>query len=93
MWVGPRPWSFLGARVLCVGDGGWGLVWLILWVWVWVCGVLVKVSVFFQAVLSLWQGWFFMVGVVTREYGTGRWGPGYADEIFLRSLLGVLALC
>ena len=58
-----------------------------------VCGVLVKVSVFFQAVLSLWQGWFFIVGVVTREYGTGRWGPGYADEIFLRSLLGVLALC
>ena len=33
------------------------------------------------------------VGVITREYGAGRTGPGYADELRLRSHLGELALC
>ena len=33
------------------------------------------------------------VGVITREYGTGHTGPGYADELRLRSHLGELALC
>ena len=56
------------------------------WVWWW------GVSGFFQVVLVVWSGWVCRVGVI-REYGTGRWGLGDADEMTVRCLLGVLVLC